>query len=827
MQIAVYLVVALVTILFIHRARRKSSETQLESQYPKAPAPTPHWLLGNFPDLQRHANKTGGTHPDVLFRSLTEENGSVVRLVMPFLRHDLVIVSDPDIVKELTYTRNEPKPDILYWCFMFAMGPKSILVSKGDMHKQQRKAFNPGFSSQFLRTIVPAFKDRVSVFCDDLRIAADNNKVVVVHDMTVKLTCEIIMKVAFNTAIDVQGEDKECHEIYNMLKELMDTAAYYSDKPQLRWQLYLPWNAYKIRRLHKDIDTFMYRVIEERLAALTEVIGSTDPKAKVDLAPVYIPKKDSTKRMSRQPSAVELTKDVLASLVEDRDSLSISPVPSRRVSLTPSQPISPQPKRRMSLNTASSKSREERTADSRSTTPQTIRKRLSELAKRTSVDDMPRVNRIPSEERTSRISSPVASQPDRRGSIPKEHSRRSSINTFPSRRTSIQAEPARRDSIPEEGLLDKLRNVSDLSAVALPEDDSESGDEIIATHTAVSDTQSSISAGFASAMRGSPLARNRRAVPKSENNSTGGLSTTGSVGDNVKRPSSNELLVAKKQVSPTSSIGLTVSDDERSLDFEAGETECEKAKQAITAKKDILSIALSYTMQNQDDVTDIDLDAITTQMKTFLFAGHDTVATLTAWCLYFLSQHTIFQEQLIAEVDDLFARTDDFDYEDLNKLKMCGAVVKETLRLYPPGTTVRHVVPGGGPMKGLNLDDTFCFISVYTMQRDKKIWGEDADMFDPSRWLDGRTDKVPQWAYVPFSKGSRNCIGQHLALIEVKCILTMTYREFRFKYTEKEPEEIAYRVTSVPKNGCRLLPVRRTDMDVDVMSNAAMTTGGE
>lgn len=64
------------------------------------------------------------------------------------------------------------------------------------------------------------------------------------------------------------------------------------------------------------------------------------------------------------------------------------------------------------------------------------------------------------------------------------------------------------------------------------------------------------------------------------------------------------------------------------------------------------------------------------------------------------------------------------------------------------------------------------------MHRDHRIWGPDVDSFRPSRFLGSEATKMHPHAWRPFEKGPRNCIGQELALIEMKVILAMTVREF-------------------------------------------------
>lgn len=62
--------------------------------------------------------------------------------------------------------------------------------------------------------------------------------------------------------------------------------------------------------------------------------------------------------------------------------------------------------------------------------------------------------------------------------------------------------------------------------------------------------------------------------------------------------------------------------------------------------------------------------------------------------------------------------------------------------------------------------------------RSPKEWGTDAHQFNPERFLAPNIDKISPNAYRPFEKGPRNCIGQELALLELRIVLALTIREF-------------------------------------------------
>ncbi|KAF2823462.1 cytochrome P450 [Ophiobolus disseminans] len=183
-----------------------------------------------------------------------------------------------------------------------------------------------------------------------------------------------------------------------------------------------------------------------------------------------------------------------------------------------------------------------------------------------------------------------------------------------------------------------------------------------------------------------------------------------------------------------------------------------------------------------------------------LFAGHDTTAATLCYCYHILQKHPAELTKVRQEMDSVFGaglsageQLKQNPYL-VNQLEYTLAVIKEILRLWPAasgarigrkGFFIKH--PTTGDM--IDTDGIMIWNVSMAMQRDQRIWGDDADIFKPERFLPANADKLPPNAWRPFEKGPRNCIGQELSLIEMKVMLAMTLREFEFKaaYDELEP----------------------------------------
>ncbi len=204
------------------------------------------------------------------------------------------------------------------------------------------------------------------------------------------------------------------------------------------------------------------------------------------------------------------------------------------------------------------------------------------------------------------------------------------------------------------------------------------------------------------------------------------------------------------------------------------------------------------------------------QLKTFLFAGHDTTSILLAWATYEIFRTPRVLAALRAELDAIFGSDPNptavrdkllsAEGDDLVKrMTYTSAVIKETLRLHPPAGTARMAPIGSNFVvrtpEGTEvcLDGTVIYNAAYVIQRDPKVYGSTANDFVPERWL-GDTDtsmekeedqldqkekeqserKIPPSAWRPFERGPRNCIGQELANIEARVILAVILETLRF-----------------------------------------------
>ena len=184
-------------------------------------------------------------------------------------------------------------------------------------------------------------------------------------------------------------------------------------------------------------------------------------------------------------------------------------------------------------------------------------------------------------------------------------------------------------------------------------------------------------------------------------------------------------------------------------------------------------------------------ELVTSQIRIFLFAGHDTTSASAVYVYHLLSKHPSVLALVQEEHNSIFGP--DIDAlpailatapHELNQLPVTLAVIKETLRLFPPAASARAGQKDfllTSPDINIPFPTENCLVwSDHTALHHSARYWVRPEEFLPERWLVGEDDTLYPMkdAWRPFEKGPRNCIGQELAIAELKIILALTAREF-------------------------------------------------
>jgi len=173
------------------------------------------------------------------------------------------------------------------------------------------------------------------------------------------------------------------------------------------------------------------------------------------------------------------------------------------------------------------------------------------------------------------------------------------------------------------------------------------------------------------------------------------------------------------------------------------------------------------------------------QLVTMLIAGHDTSTASLAWTVYFLGKYPHIQEKVYAEIISVLGDSPP-RHDQLSSLPYLSAVIDESLRLYPPihlgsrFATKDLIYKGYKIKKGERI-----LYSIYLSHRDPAYWKNPND-FIPERFLGDEKPKKSDYHYLPFGKGSRNCIGLAFADVEVKVVLARLLGAYRFELVKDD-----------------------------------------
>jgi cytochrome P450 family 4 len=223
-----------------------------------------------------------------------------------------------------------------------------------------------------------------------------------------------------------------------------------------------------------------------------------------------------------------------------------------------------------------------------------------------------------------------------------------------------------------------------------------------------------------------------------------------------------------------------------------------------------LDLLLDAQKNPENNLSDKD---IREEVDTFMFEGHDTTSASLGWTVFLLGCHQEFQAKVHEELDRIFEgdRTRPITTKDMAEMKYLEMCIKEALRLFPSvpyfsRTTTTdlvldddHTVPAG----------TDIVLTLMAMQRNADIFN-DPNAYIPDRFLPENVAKRHPFAFIPFSAGPRNCIGQKFAIMEEKVILANLFRNFNVEAVESLADiTVMTEVITRPKNGFKIRLIER------------------
>uniref|UniRef100_A0A1S4GY21 Uncharacterized protein n=2 Tax=Anopheles gambiae TaxID=7165 RepID=A0A1S4GY21_ANOGA len=199
------------------------------------------------------------------------------------------------------------------------------------------------------------------------------------------------------------------------------------------------------------------------------------------------------------------------------------------------------------------------------------------------------------------------------------------------------------------------------------------------------------------------------------------------------------------------------------------------------------------------------------EVDTFMFEGHDTTTSGISFTILQLAKHQDVQQKLYEEIDTVLgesAKTIVLTNALLQELKYLDLVIKESLRLVPPVPFVGRKLLEDMEMNGTVVPaGTTISLNIFCLHRNPEVFPE-PEKFIPERFSDANEIPRGPYDYIPFSAGSRNCIGQKYALLEMKVTIVKLLASYRILPGESI-DQVRYKADLVirPSGG---IPVKLT-----------------
>lgn len=199
-----------------------------------------------------------------------------------------------------------------------------------------------------------------------------------------------------------------------------------------------------------------------------------------------------------------------------------------------------------------------------------------------------------------------------------------------------------------------------------------------------------------------------------------------------------------------------------------------------------LDMLLKTTYENGQHLSHEDIQE---EVDTFMFEGHDTTAASMNWALHLIGSHPEVQKTMQAELQEVFGSSErHVGVEDLKKLRYLECVIKESLRIFPSVPLFARSICEACQINGFKVPKGVDAVIIpYALHRDPRYFPEPEE-FRPERFLPENSKRRHPYAYIPFSAGPRNCIGQRFAMMEEKVVLATILRHFDVEACQSREE---------------------------------------
>ncbi len=200
-------------------------------------------------------------------------------------------------------------------------------------------------------------------------------------------------------------------------------------------------------------------------------------------------------------------------------------------------------------------------------------------------------------------------------------------------------------------------------------------------------------------------------------------------------------------------------------------------------ERDLLDVLM--TLRDEDGELRFNADEITGMFISMMFAGHHTSSGTAAWTLIELLRHPDLMDEVVAELDELYAGGPTVSFQALREIPRLEAAIKETLRLHPPLILLLRVAQQEFEVGDYTVPPG---TMVGASPRVSNRIAEDfpaPDTFDPDRYSEERQeDRLNRWNWIPFGAGRHRCVGSAFAMMQLKAIFSVLLQDYEFEMAQ-------------------------------------------
>ncbi|EDW74915.1 uncharacterized protein Dwil_GK15643 [Drosophila willistoni] len=212
-------------------------------------------------------------------------------------------------------------------------------------------------------------------------------------------------------------------------------------------------------------------------------------------------------------------------------------------------------------------------------------------------------------------------------------------------------------------------------------------------------------------------------------------------------------------------------------------------------RNDFFNLLMELRKEENGGLT---FNQLAAQAFVFFLAGFETSSSTMGFALYLLALHPEIQDKAREEVNEVFAKHKEFNYEAMKELKYLQQILYETMRKFSIAPILVRKAINDYPVPNSSYvieAGTAVVIPVDAIHHDPEIYPE-PEKFDPERFSPEAIEQRSSVAWLPFGAGPRNCIGLRFGEMQSIVGLGMLLKNFKFSAAKETDIPIKINKTS-------------------------------